>query len=163
MGSNPGASKRGDTLAVESVSWEDCQEFCEKTKLSLPTEAQWEYACRAGKAGSVAGTGNLDDMGWHQQNSGGTTHPVGEKQPNDFGLHDMHGNVWELCEDWFQEDFYQESTGARDPLCENSDSGYRVARGGAWISDAKFCRSANRSPFSQALASTGFRPAWSPP
>ena len=91
-----------DALPVEQVAWDDCQEFCTKSGLSLPTEAQWEYACRAGTAGPFSGTANLDEMGWYRQNSGGTTHPVGEKQPNDFGLYDMHGNVWEWCEDWYQ-------------------------------------------------------------
>ena len=93
IGSNPPKSKGGDTLPVEQVSWDDCQEFCEKTGLSLPTEAQWEYACRAGKAGRFAGTGQLDDMGWFTEShltslpSPLLPHPVGLKQPNDFGLH----------------------------------------------------------------------------
>ena len=168
---NPSYSK-GDAFQVEQVRWEDCQEFCEKSRLTLPTEAQWEYACRAGTSGPFAGTGNLDDMGWYDKNSGRTPHPVGEKQANDFGLHDMHGNVWEWCEDWYQKDFYQESTDARDPLCatpgsEDENSGFekRVVRGGSWCDDAQLCRSASRRP---ALPLTragnfGFRPAWSSP
>ena len=171
MGSNPSDSK-GDALPVEQISWDDCQEFCKKTGLSLPTEVQWEYACRAGTAGPFAGTGNLDEMGWYDKNSGGTTHPVGEKKANDFGLHDMHGNVWELCEDWYQEGFYQESTGARDPLCENSGSGYRVVRGGSWnhpgaggLYPAPYCRSAARQSGQRSSSGfrVGFRPAWSSP
>ncbi len=162
MGDNPSKYK-GDTPPVERVSWEDCREFCEKTGLSLPTEAQWEYACRAGTSGAYAGTGKLDDMGWSKENSGDTTHPVGEKQPNDFGLHDMHGNVLEWCEDWYQEDFYPKSTGVRDPLCENSGSGYRVIRGGHRDTFAGRCRSACRDwfPPADSYFCVGFRPAWS--
>ncbi len=85
MGVNPFRFK-GDTLPVEQVSWDDCQEFCTKTGLSLPTEAQWEYTCRAGTSGPFGGTRVLDDMGWYRDNRGGRTHPVGEKSPNDFGL-----------------------------------------------------------------------------
>ncbi len=165
MGKNPSHSK-GDTLPVEWVSWEDCQGFCTKTGLSLPTEAQWEYACRAGTSGAYAGTGKLDDMGWYAKDPMALSflgaHPVGMKQPNDFGLHDMHGNVWEWCRDWYQEDFYQESTDARDPLCESSGSEYRVIRGGRWGSNAEYCRSAFRGyPPSVRHQDLGFRPAWS--
>ncbi|MCZ6603249.1 MAG: formylglycine-generating enzyme family protein [Planctomycetota bacterium] len=155
----------GDTLPVGNVFWEDCQEFCTKAGLSLPTEAEWEYACRAGTSGAYAGTGKLDDMGWSKENSGGPPHPVGEKLPNDFGLHDMHGSVLEWCEDWFQEDFYQESTGVIDPLCENSGSGSRVVRGGSWYDPARVCRSAGRGriPPSSRIEALGFRPTRSPP
>ena len=102
-------------------------------------------------------------MGWSEENSGDRPHPVGEKQPNDFGLHDMHGNVWELCEDWHQWDFYQESTGARDPLCENSRSGGRVIRGGGRFNFAGFCRSAYREDHdpSSRGPNVGLRPVWS--
>ena len=93
MGTNPSFFK-GDDLPVESVSWNDCQEFCEKTGLQLPTEAQWEYACRAGTTDAYAG--NLDEMAWYYSNSGNKTHPVGTKKPNAWGLYDMHGNVWEV-------------------------------------------------------------------
>ncbi len=103
-------------------------------------------------------------MGWSIENSRQTIHPVGEKLRNDFGLHDMHGNVKEWCEDWYQEDFYQESTGARDPLCENSGSEYRVVRGGGFWA-AGLCRSADRSEGhpTNRYHSHGFRPAWSSP
>ena len=163
MGNNPSLFK-GDALPVARVSWEDCQEFCKKWGLSLPTEAQWEYACRAGKAGPFAGTGKLDEMGWviEKTSTGDTTHPVGEKLPNDFGLYDLHGNVGEVCEDWYQKDFYQESTGATDPLCENSASGWRVYRGG---NGSKHARSACRGLIRPTTAADnlGFRPAWSSP
>ena len=149
MRDNPSDCK-GDTYPVERVSWEDCQEFCKKTGLSLQTEAQWEYACRAGKDRRVAGTDH-----------GRAIHPVGDKRPNDFGLHEMLGNVAEWCRDWYQEDFYQESTGTRDPWCENSGSGYRVYRGGSWLHRPRVCRSASRfgvPPSSRTWI--GFRPAW---
>ena len=93
MGSNP-SSFKGTTRPVEQVSWHECKEFCEKLGLGLPSEAQWEYACRAGSSGPYAGSGDLDEMGWYDENSDSKTHPVGEKQPNHFGLYDMHGNVW---------------------------------------------------------------------
>jgi len=115
MGSNPsffdGLNNRwGDpvnppfdraALPVEHVSWDDLNNadgFLQRTGLSLPSEAQWEYACRAGTKGPIAGTGNLDDMGWHRGNSGRQIHPVGQKLPNQFGLFDMHGNVLEWCD-----------------------------------------------------------------
>ena len=163
MDFNPSKS-RGDALPVELVSWEDCQEFCKKSGLSLPTEAQWEHACRAGTSGAYAGTGNLDDMGWYDKNSGRRAHPVGEKQANDFGLHDMHGNVKEWCEDWYQADYYDESAGA-DPRCENSGSTIRVVRGGSWSIDAVRCRSAFRGVSHPLIRdpTIGFRPAWSSP
>jgi eukaryotic-like serine/threonine-protein kinase len=93
----------GDNLPVEQVSWDDAQEFCKKLSqmtdktYRLPSEAEWEYAARAGTTGAYAG--ELDAMAWYSNNSGGKTHPVGQKQPNAFGLHDMHGNVWEWCQD----------------------------------------------------------------
>ncbi len=146
MGEEP-ARFKGDSLPVERVSWVECKEFAAKTGLSLPTEAQWEYACRAGTNGHFAGTGKLDDMGWCKDNSGSTTHAVGQKQPNAFGLYDMHGNVWEWCEDAFDE----------------FSSGYRAIRGGSWFVAAQHCRSAFRyaDPPSNHLHSLGFRPTWS--
>jgi formylglycine-generating enzyme required for sulfatase activity len=132
---------------VEYVQWDDAQAFCEwlskKTgyKVKLPTEAQWEYACRAGTTGPYAGTGKLDEMGWYVDNSGGKTHPVGQKMPNAWGLYDMHGNVWELCADWFA--LY---TGpAKDPTGP-SEGQSRVRRGGSYDRPPNGCRSAVRGP-----------------
>jgi formylglycine-generating enzyme required for sulfatase activity len=141
MGSDPSGFK-GDELPVETVSWEDCQEFCKKTGLALPSEAQWEYACRAGTTGPFAG--ELGTLGWYDGNSQGRTHPVGKQQPNGFGIHDMYGNVWEWCRDAYDEGFYRESAGVTDPVCEKSGSVHPVLRGGGWWDDAGDCRSASR-------------------
>ena len=137
---------------VERVSWNDAMGFCKRLtarerhagrlpegcEYTLPTEAQWEYACRAGTTGNYAG--DLDAMGWYSSNADGKLHPVAAKQPNAFGLYDMHGNVWEWCLDLHDDAFYGKSTGA-DPV--NSSSGsLRVFRGGGWDSFASVCRSA---------------------
>ncbi|MBR0237028.1 MAG: SUMF1/EgtB/PvdO family nonheme iron enzyme [Thermoguttaceae bacterium] len=142
MGNNP-SNFKGDDLPVESVSWNDCQEFCKKcTQLGLPvqlpTEAQWEYACRAGTTGAYSG--NLDEMAWYWDNSNKTTHSVGTKKPNAWGLYDMHGNVWEWCQDW-KADY--PSGSVTDPAGPSSGS-VRVIRGGSWCYIARFCRSAIR-------------------
>ncbi|MBN1444455.1 MAG: formylglycine-generating enzyme family protein, partial [Planctomycetes bacterium] len=160
MGTSPSHFK-GDELPVESVSWDDCREFCRKAGLRLPTEAQWEYACRAGKAGPHAGTGKLDEMGWYRSNSGGKTQPVGSKRPNGFGLHDMHGNVWELCEDVYDVVFYAvPEARLKDPVSASGPV-LRVSRGGGWKNDARNCRSADRiwdMPCARDW-NLGFRPA----
>ncbi len=136
-----------DKLPVEQVSWEEAVEFCDRLSKAtgktyrLPTEAEWEYACRAGTTGPYAG--NLDEMGWYGNNSGNKTHPVGTKQPNGFGLYDMHGNVWEWCMDWYSENYYSQSPSA-DPTGPSTGSD-RVFRGGSWFNGlAQYCRSAIR-------------------
>jgi formylglycine-generating enzyme required for sulfatase activity len=146
MGNNPSRFK-GDNLPVESVSWEDAQSFIQKLNqmndgyaYRLPTEAEWEYACRAGTTGDYAG--DLDSMAWYSANYGGKTHPVGTKQPNGFGLYDMHGNVWEWCQDWYDASYYASSP-ASDPQGPGSGK-YRVLRGGSWNYVATFLRSAFR-------------------
>ncbi len=103
---------------------------------SLPTEAQWEYACRATTTGDYAG--NLDEMAWY---AGKTTHEVGKKKPNAWGLYDMHGNVWEWCSDWYG----GYSSGTVTDLSGANSGSHRVDRGGGWGSPANYCRSANRS------------------
>ncbi|MBQ7188204.1 MAG: formylglycine-generating enzyme family protein [Kiritimatiellae bacterium] len=145
MGDNPSVFK-GANLPVEEVSWNDCQEFIQKVNAALncgarlPTEAEWEYACRAGTSGAYGGTGELDEMGWYDKNSGDKTHPVGQKKPNAWGLYDMHGNVWEWCSDWYGD---YPSGSVTDPTGPSSGSS-RVLRGGSWGCNARDCRSASR-------------------
>ena len=111
--------------------------------VALPTEAQWEYACRAGTTGAYAGNGKLDDMGWYWDNSGGKTHPVGQKRANAWGIHDMHGNVWEWCQDWYGD---YPGGSVTDPTGPASGDD-RVYRGGCWGDGARYCRSAYRAGY----------------
>ena len=142
MGRNPSEFKNvGRDAPVEQVSWDDCQVFCRKLGVGfrLPTEAEWEYACRAGAKGPYAG--DLDDMAWCGQNSGNTTHPVGLKKPNAWGLYDMHGNVAEWCHDWYGE----YPVGAvTDPTGPEAGQ-FRRNRGGSWGWGTGLCRSADRN------------------
>ena len=174
MGGNPSNFKNaGRDAPVEQVSWDDAMQFCRKLtdrerqagrlpeghEYTLPTEAQWEYACRAGTTGPFAGNGDLDSMGWYNQNSGNTTHPVAQKQPNAWGLYDMHGNVWEWCRDWYG---HYPGGSVTDPTGPSSGS-QRVLRGGGWNADARNCRSASRDWYSPVYRSytLGFRLALS--
>ncbi len=151
MGKNPSYFKGADR-PVEQVSWHDAWEFChrlnrmEKTvAYMLPTEAQWEYACRAGSQGKWCfgdDESRLGDYAWYDDNSGDETHPVGQKLLNAFGLYDMHGNVWEWCADWYGEDYYSRSP-ELDPQGPDN-GGLRVLRGGSWFSNAGYCRSGDR-------------------
>ena len=144
---NAGPGPASEQLPVESVSWDNLRHpdgFLARTHLSLPSEAQWEYACRAGTSGPFAGTGNLDDMGWYTGNTSGTTEDVGGKLANQFGLHDMHGNIYEWCEDVFKGDFYADDVPDFDPV-STADTGYRVVRGGSFNRNARAARSAYRS------------------
>jgi formylglycine-generating enzyme required for sulfatase activity len=148
MGANPSAFK-GPNRPVEIVSWDDAIAFCRKLSqmtgksYTLPTEAQWEYACRAGGTteycigDSMIG---LDEYAWYSKNSGGQTHDVGQKKPNAWGLYDMHGNVWEWCLDWYGP-YGRENV--RNPTGLASGQ-YRVVRGGSWNGLPRNCRSANR-------------------
>jgi formylglycine-generating enzyme required for sulfatase activity len=153
MGSNPSTSQ-GPQNPVDSVTWDGCQAFLAKlnakfraagAKFSLPTEAQWEYACRAGSTG-IFYYGNaedrLGDYAWFSDHAGGRTHPVGEKKPNPWGLYDMYGNVWQWCADWYDADYYRKSP-ASDPAGPSAGS-ERVMRGGSWYRGALNCRSADR-------------------
>ena len=163
MGDNPSKVKDCSwQCPVENVSWEDAQQFIQKLNARndgytyrLPTEAEWEYACRAGSTGDFAG--DLDAMGWYDKNSGDTTHPVGQKQPNAWGLYDMHGNVFEWCQDLYGSNYYAQSPSV-DPRGPSSGS-YRVIRGGGWFDNARSSRSANRNWFAPAhrLDDLGFR------
>jgi formylglycine-generating enzyme required for sulfatase activity len=149
MGTNPSMFK-GPKLPVEQVSWNEVQEFLavlngrgDSHHYRLPTEAEWEYASRAGTTG--AHYGDLDTIAWYARNSGNQTHPVGQKQPNAWGLYDMQGNVWEWCEDWYQADYYARFSKepAVDP--QGPETGeYRVVRGGSWYKYLWFVRASSR-------------------
>ena len=146
MGSNPSDFK-GPKNPVEQVSWDDCQVFLEKLnarfangkgRFALPTEAQWEYACRAGNTTKYCfgdDESGLGQYAWYRNNSERKTHPVGEKKPNAWGLYDVHGNVWEWCADWSG---YYAVPGGWLPSAGTGTS--RVYRGGAWGCDAEGCQ-----------------------
>ena len=172
MGSNAARSKNcGGNCAVESVSWNDVQEFINRLngrsggrRYRLPTEAEWEYAARAGTrtdtyAGDLTrprgGDPVLHRIAWFVQNSGGRPQPVGGKTPNAWGLHDMLGNMWEWVGDWF---WYYPGGRVTDPVGPTSGS-ERVIRGGSWNYRARHCRSANRGwiPPSDRSHYLGFR------
>ncbi|MBO8432321.1 MAG: formylglycine-generating enzyme family protein [Bacteroidetes bacterium] len=149
MGSTPSYSKQGGDYPVEHVSWDDCQEFVKKLnvrtgmKFRMPTEAEWEYAARGGnrsKGYKYAGSDNLDEVGWYDGNSGCHTHPVGEKKPNELGLYDMSGNLYEWCQDWggvYINEAQTNPTGRQSGVL-------RVLRGGSRWGSARSCRVSNR-------------------
>ena len=142
-----GCDKDGKQLPEQNVSWLGCQAFIQKVNatlgcgMRLPTEAEWEYACRAGTNSPYSGTGSLEGMGWYLGNSGGEPHPVGQKGSNVWGLQDMHGNVSEWCADWYGSYPGGSVTDPAGPFAGM----YRVIRGGSWSQEARFCRSASRS------------------
>jgi len=165
MNTNPSHFK-GEDRPVEQVSWFDAVKFCNelsrqtglepayeiageqakrKPKANgyrLPTEAEWEYACRAGTTGDHYG--DLDEIAWYEENSGGESHGVGQKKANDFGLHDMLGNAWEWCNDWYGD--YPKGTVTDPTGVENG--AYRVFRGGSWNDFARYVRAAYRFRYS---------------
>ena len=182
MGTNPSYFNGAD-LPVEMVSWDDAKALCKKlTELersagrlpegyeyNLPTEAQWEYACRAGTRSALNSGQNLtdkeecpemDEVGWYGGNSDFQTHPAGQKQPNAWGLYDMHGNVCEWCLDWYDD---YPADAVTDPTGPDAGS-YRILRGGANGDDAQDCRSAARSHTSPGsnFDFCGFRVALTP-
>jgi len=182
---NNSSQFRGDKRPVENVSWNDVQEFIRRlnnlegtNKYRLPTEAEWEYAARAGVATKFPfEAARASDYAWYWNNANRETHPVGEKQPNPWGLHDMHGNVWEWVQDWYGEGYYASSLSSSpgvvvkpketlggpkvvitDPKGAVEGAG-RVLRGGSWGNDLRYLRSAHRNAYAPDYrsASAGFR------
>ena len=150
------------------MSWSDCQQFIAtvnaqlKCGARLPTEAEWEYACRAGSNGEYGSTGmlsaiwrvSIDDIGWYSGNSNDLAHPVGKKKSNAWGFHDMHGNVWEWCQDRYGA-YNRDATDPQSPASDDD----RVLRGCCWYDFARFCRSADhfRNTPGNRDYSNGFR------
>ncbi len=167
MGSTPtGFPGCGDECPVDNVSYDDVQRFMAQLNAAtgrryrLPTEAEWEYAARAGSTGGHAG--DVMRMGWYGDNSGGKPRPARQGIPNAWGLHDMHGNVWEWVEDWYDPGYYAQGV-TTDPLGPASGT-HRVLRGGSWMDYADNTRSAARDGLAPSARnrSTGFRLVWVP-
>jgi formylglycine-generating enzyme required for sulfatase activity len=170
MGNNPSHFKYyGENCPVESVSWHDTQEFIKRLKeiegtdkYRLPTEAEWEYACRAGSSTRFCFGDDdqmLEEYAWYYNNSGGRTHPVSQKKPNAWGLYDMHGNVWEWCQDWYGPYPKGHVTDPKGP----SSGKALVSRGGSWCYGVGHIRSAIRIKLNPNIHNTfgtfGFRVA----
>lgn len=178
MGYNPSLIK-DNRLPVDSVDWSVAVDFCNKLSelygltpvykftgnnaiwdtnangWRLPTEAEWEFLCKAGSNSDYSGSNIVDHLGWYNMNSGLQSHPVGTKQANAFGLYDIHGNVWEWCWDWYSSEYYLNSpkTNPKGP----SEGNRRVARGGSYNEGNSFARSSNRFYQKEFLPQTGFR------
>ena len=167
MGSNPSYFK-GDNLPVEKVNWDDVQEFIQRLNVKtgkqyrLPTGAEWEYAARGGSSSrgyKYSGSNTEDNVAWYSKNAGSKTHPVGSKSPNELGIYDMSGNVWEWCSDWYG----TYSSNAQTDSRVSSSGSHRVLRGGCWSSIARGVRVTNRGSGSSGNRShyLGFRLACS--
>ncbi|MEZ0328204.1 MAG: PEGA domain-containing protein [Dissulfuribacterales bacterium] len=157
MGSNPSSFKNGPNFPVENVSWKDAKAFVERFSslkkeyvVGLPTEAEWEYACRAGTTTAYGFGQSITSAQANIRKSGssgfdGATVAVGSFQPNQFGIYDMHGNVWEWCEDWYDPEFYKTlKPKTMNPVAVQDKSSNKVLRGGSWLSDSQQARCANR-------------------
>lgn len=148
MKRNP-SNFKGGSLPVDQVSWNDVQDFLKRLNSKtdqnyrLPTEIEWEFAARGGtnsQAYEFAGSNSLEKVGWYALNSGNRTHPVGEKEPNELGIFDMSGNVWEWCQDWYGRSRKKDKTNPKEPR----NGKRRVLRGGCWGSNTEGCQVSNR-------------------
>ncbi|MBL7817566.1 MAG: formylglycine-generating enzyme family protein [Saprospiraceae bacterium] len=166
MGNNPSKFK-GDNLPVENVSWNDAQTFLKKLsdktgqKYRLPTEAEWEFAARGGNKSNgftYSGSDNIDEVAWYSTNSESKTHPIGKKMPNELGLYDMSGNVWEWCEDVWHET-YKNAPKDGSAWTIGGKKDIRVVRGGSWVNLDDICRVSYRYYVSAVIHSydVGFR------
>jgi formylglycine-generating enzyme required for sulfatase activity len=162
MGSNSSRFK-GNDLPVENISWNDVQVFIKKLNAltgknyRLPTEAEWEFAARGGKESKgykYSGSNNIDEVAWYRTNSDNTTHPVGTKKPNELGIYDMSGNVWEWCNDWYSD--YSEASQI-NPTGPTSGT-WRIIRGGVMNMAAQYSRITYRAGVPpNSIGGFGFR------
>lgn len=161
MGYNPSRFK-GPDLPVETVSWPEADAYCRSFEGRLPTEAEWEYAARAGSTSAYSWGWDMEDaFAWHRGNSKSSTHPVAGKKSNPLGFHDMNGNVWEWVGDWYREDYYEMNAVAEstdNPLGPTTGQ-FVIARGGSFEDEAFFLRSASRYWYPPTLKhhNLGFR------
>jgi len=181
IGANPSAFQGQTNLPVEKITWNEANAYCVKLSIRereagrlppgfvyrLPTEAEWEYVCRAGtntrfSFGDDSGNTELGAHAWFTNNSDSSSHPVGQLKPNAWGLYDLHGNVWEWCHDLWQDAY---PGGTLTNYTGPTEGWLRVARGGSWLYDASFCRSANRDNYGpdNRCSDIGFRIALAPP
>jgi len=181
MGSNPSTFTTDPQQPVEKVNWHEAFAYCQRLTeaaeeagtlprgyvFRLPTEAEWEYACRAGtdtrfSYGADPSDSELGRYAWYVENSDSSPHPVGQLEPNPWGLYDMHGNVWEWCLDQWQ---YAYPGGRAEDFRATERGWLRVARGGSWLYSASNCRSANRDDYgpNNRCSDIGFRVVLAPP
>lgn len=163
MGSNPSHFDNcGEKCPVDQVSWNDAQSFIQKLNANtgeqyrLPTEAEWEYACRSGGREGQYASSEVDAVAWGQENSGKTTHAVGTKAPNGLGIHDMNGNLWEWVQDAFTTPYSSEDM-QNNPVINQGE--HRVLRGGSWNGKVNYvrCSIRNRTPIERRFHTIGFR------
>lgn len=158
MGVNPSMIHGYVPLPVDCVKWDMCQEFITalneildyQFEIRMPTEAEWEYAARGGnrsKGYKYSGSNDIDEVAWYGSNSGGVTHEVGTKKPNELGIYDMSGNLWEWCYDWQGQYQPEEQTNPAGP----DEGAHRIMRGGSWTYDQTFCRVSRRNYISNVI------------
>lgn len=158
MGTNPSMIHGKKTLPADCVKWDMCQDFiCAlneileyRFEIRMPTEAEWEFAARGGnksKGCKYSGSDNLDEVAWYGSNAEGKTHPVATKKPNELGIYDMSGNLWEWCQDWMGHYQPEEQTNPAGP----DEGTHRIMRGGSWTYDQNFCRVSRRNYISNVI------------
>jgi formylglycine-generating enzyme required for sulfatase activity len=155
MGTTPNSSKNCSECPMENITWYEAMEFISKLNqltgkyYRLPTEAEWEYAAKGGNMShgyKFPGSNDPKHVAWYDSISGGVSHPVGQKQPNELGLYDMGGNVWQWCSDWFDDKYYSNSP-SNNPQGPSAGNNYRCVRGGSWWGPVIDCRSCNRDRY----------------